>query len=123
MKKFHPILTIALLALSSLALAETQLRFCLHSDPKTFNPLLVQEDSSDTIRYLTGGALVRLNRQTQQLAPELASSWRTSKDGRTISFVLRSNLKFSDGTPFSADDVAYTVQQMMDPNLHSPIGD
>src|SRR5581483_6893096 len=123
MKRFQALLTATLLLLGCLAHGETQLRFCLRSDPKTFNPLLVQEDSSDTIRYLTGGVLVRLNRQTQLLEPQLASSWKVSKDGRTITFTLRGGIKFSDGTPFFADDVAYTVQQMMDPALHSPTGD
>jgi len=123
MKRFLLSVAAVLLACSAFTQAETQLRFCLRSDPKTFNPLLVQEDSSDTVRYLTGGVLVRLNRQTQQLEPELASSWKVSKDGRTITFTLRPGIKFSDGTPFSAEDVAYTVQQMMDPNMHSPIAD
>ena len=123
MKRFQFLVVAVLLLTAGLANSETQLRFCLRSEPKTFNPLLVEEDSSDTIRYLTGGVLVRLNRQTQQLDPELATSWKISKDGRTITFTLRPGVKFSDGTPFSADDVAYTVQQMMDPNLHSPTGD
>ncbi len=123
MKRPRLLVMAMLLVTASFAYSETQLRFCLRSEPKTFNPLLVQEDSSDTIRYLTGGVLVRLNRQTQQLEPELAINWKISKDRRTITFVLRSGLKFSDGTPFSADDVAYTVQQMMDPSLHSPTGD
>ena len=110
---------------SALAPAETgpQLRFCLRSDPKTFNPLLAEEEASETIRYLTGGVLMRLNRLTQDLEPELATSWKVSDGGRTISFKLRTGLAFSEGTPFSADDVAYTVQQMMDPSLHSPTGD
>ena len=110
---------------SALAPAETgpQLRFCLRSDPKTFNPLLAEEEASETIRYLTGGVLMRLNRLTQDLEPELATSWKVSDGGRTISFKLRTGLAFSDGTAFSADDVAYTVQQMMDPSLHSPTGD
>jgi peptide/nickel transport system substrate-binding protein len=123
MKKIQVFLTAVLLAGTLVAQTGSQLRFCLHSEPKTFNPLLVQEDSSEAIRYLTAGVLVRLNRQTQELQPELASSWKVSKDGRTITFALRSGLHFSDGTPFSANDVAYTVQQMMDPNLHSPTGD
>ena len=50
-------------------------------------------------------------------------SWKVSKDGRQISFRLRSGISFSDGTPFSAEDVAYTIQQLMDPALHSPTGD
>jgi len=100
-----------------------ELRFCLHSEPKTFNPLKVEDDASGAIRYLTGGVLVRVNRQTQELEPGLAMSWKVSKDGRQISFRLRSGVSFSDGTPLSAEDVAYTIQQLMDPALHSPTGD
>jgi peptide/nickel transport system substrate-binding protein len=101
----------------------SQLRFCLGSQPKTFNPLLVADDASDTVRYLTGGVLMRLNRKTQQLEPELATSWKVSATGKSISFVLRDNVRFSDGTPFSADDVDFTMQSLMDPALHSPSGD
>jgi peptide/nickel transport system substrate-binding protein len=100
-----------------------ELRFCLHSEPKTFDPLKVEDDASESIRYLTGGVLVRMNRQSQSLEPELAQSWEVSKDGRQIAFKLRPGIAFSDGTPFSADDVAYTVQRLMDPALHSPTGD
>jgi len=111
------------MSLSGTAAAQGELRFCLRSEPKTFDPLKVEDDASMAIRYLTGGVLVRLNRQTQVLEPELAQSWKVSKDGRQITFKLRSGVSFSDGTPFSAEDVAYTVQQLMDPALHSATGD
>jgi peptide/nickel transport system substrate-binding protein len=114
---------IALNATAVMAQSGGELRFCLHSEPKTFNPLLMADDASETIRYMTGGVLMRLNRLTQQLEPELATSWKISNGGTTISFKLREGLVFSDGTPFTAEDVAYTVQQLMDPNLHSPTGD
>jgi peptide/nickel transport system substrate-binding protein len=100
-----------------------ELRFSIQSEPKTFDPMLADDDSSETIRYLTGGFLIRLNRQTQTLEPELATSWKVSNGGQTISFELRKNVVFSDGTPFSADDVAYTMRTLMDPNLHSPTAD
>ncbi len=121
-------IAVAVLCLGSLlgqALAQGggQLRFCLRSEPKTFDPLKVEDDASGAIRYLTGGVLVRVNRQTQDLEPGLAISWKVSKDGRQIWFRLRSGISFSDGTPFSAEDVAYTIQQLMDPALHSPTGD
>jgi peptide/nickel transport system substrate-binding protein len=103
--------------------ASQELRFVLRSEPKTFNPVLVAEDASDTIRYLTGGVLIRLNRKTQALEPELAKSWSISKDGRQITFKLREGVVFSDGTPFSAEDVAFTMKQLMDPAVHSPTGD
>ena len=56
-----------------------ELRFCLRAEPKTFDPLKVDDDASLTIRYLTGGVLIRANRQTQVLEPELAESWKVSK--------------------------------------------
>jgi peptide/nickel transport system substrate-binding protein len=110
---------------SSRVLAQSggELHFCLRSEPKTFNPLLAADDSSETVRYLTGGVLVRVNRLTQDLEPELAASWKVTNGGKTITFQLRDGLRFSDGTPFSADDVASTMQQLMDPALHSPTGD
>ena len=105
------------------AAAQGQLRFCLRSEPKTFNPLKVEDDASAAIRYLTGGVLVRMNRQTQALEPGLATSWKVSKDSKQITFKLRSGISFSDGTQFSAEDVPYTIQQLMDPALHSATGD
>ena len=100
-----------------------ELRFCLRSEPKTLNPLLVDDESSEAIRYLTGGVLIRVNRVTQALEPELAVSWKLSDSGRGITFQLREGVSFSDGTPFSAEDVAFTFRALMDPALHSPVGD
>lgn len=105
------------------AFGADELRFYLRSEPKTFDPVAVADDSSETIRYLTGGVLVRLNRDTQELQPELAQAWQVSRDGRTITFTLRQGICFSDGTPFSAQDVKYTMERLMDPSLHSPTGD
>jgi peptide/nickel transport system substrate-binding protein len=100
-----------------------ELRFCLRSEPKTFNPLLVEDEASETIRYLTGGVLVRVNRITLKAEPDLARSWKVSQSGKRIRFKLREGLKYSDGTPFSAADVAYTMEQLMDPALHTSTGD
>jgi peptide/nickel transport system substrate-binding protein len=116
----------AVLLFSVLTLAAQsagELRFCLRADPKTFNPLLVEDETSETIRYLTGGVLIRLNRYTQELEGELASHWKVSENGRRIDFDLRQNVQFSDGTPFTCEDVTYTIRQLMDPALHSPVGD
>jgi peptide/nickel transport system substrate-binding protein len=106
-----------------MANAANELRFCLRLDPKTFNPLLVEEESSGDIRYLTGGVLIRLNRYTKELEGELATRWKVSENGRRIDFELRRGVHFSDGTPFTCQDVAYTMRQVMDPALHSPVGD
>ncbi len=119
------LLCAALLLACSAMLAQTggELRFCLRAEPKTFNPLLVDDDASETIRYLTGGVLVRVNRLTQKAQPALATEWKVSDGGKRIRFKLREGLRYSDGTPFSPADVVYTMQQLMDPALHSATGD
>ena len=100
-----------------------ELRITIKSDPKTFNPLMAEDDSSDIVRYITGGVLIRVNRKTQENEAELASSWTIDEDGRRITFHLRPGLKFSDGSDFTADDVVATLKAALDPNLHSPKGD
>jgi len=100
-----------------------ELRFCLQGEPKTFNPLFVEDDPSEVIRYLTGGVLIRVNRSTQEAEPELAASWKIGQGGKRITFQIRPGLSFSDGTPFTAEDVAATMRMAMDPKLHAPVGD
>ena len=100
-----------------------ELRLALRSDPATFNPALVDEEAGEMVRYLTGGVLARVNRATQETEPALATSWKILEDGRAIRFQLRSGVAFSDGTPFTSDDVVYTIEILMAPDLHSPVGD
>jgi peptide/nickel transport system substrate-binding protein len=117
------VLSLALLSGSAFSQNGGELRFCLRSEPKTFDPLLVDDDASLSIRYLTGGVLVRVNRHTQELEPELAESWKVSNDGKIITFKLRHGISFSDGGSFSSEDVAFTMKRLMDPALHSSTGD
>ncbi|HEV2011276.1 MAG TPA: ABC transporter substrate-binding protein [Candidatus Limnocylindria bacterium] len=46
-------------------------------------------------------------------APDLAASWTTSVDGLSWTFKLREGVKWSDGKPFSADDVAFTFNDIV----------
>ncbi|QAA30523.1 ABC transporter substrate-binding protein [Clostridium manihotivorum] len=59
-------------------------------------------------------ALVGLDRNGKVI-PDLAESWDISKDQLTYTFHLRKNLKFSDGSPLTADDVAFTLTLLDDP--------
>ena len=47
----------------------------------------------------------------------LASHWDVSPDGRTYSFTIRPNARWSDGTPVTADDVVFTVRTVQDPQF------
>jgi peptide/nickel transport system substrate-binding protein len=46
-------------------------------------------------------------------APDLAASWTTSADGLSWTFKLREGVKWSDGKPFTADDVAFTFNDIV----------
>jgi len=123
-KRLLPLLVACALSLAGGEIPNgRELRACLRSQPKTFDPALVADDASETIRYLTGGVLIRVNRVTQALEPELAVSWKVSGGGRTIRFRLREGVAFSDGSPFTATDVAFTFQRLMSPEIHSPTAD
>jgi len=100
-----------------------ELHVAIKADPKTLNPLMAEDEPSDLIRYVTGGVLIRVNRKTQDNQAELAQSWNIDEDGRRITFHLRPNLKFSDGSDFSANDVVATMKAALNPSSHSPKGD
>ena len=124
----NPVLrTLALIALAlptaSTVFAEGELRLALPFEPKTLEPNLATDDASETVQFLTGGVLIRVNRQTQELESELAESWNAPADGRSITFQLRPGVRFSDGTPFTAGDVVHTLDMLFDPELQSPVAD
>lgn len=123
MKLCRSILFLLLAATGMRAQWGGELRFCLHSEPRSLHPALADDDASETVRYLTGGVLLRVNRLTQKFEPELATAWKVENGGRTISFQLREGLAFSDNTPFTAEDVVHTMRTLMDPALHSATGD
>ena len=100
-----------------------ELRMALRAEPKTFDPYLASDEPSALIRYLTSGVLVRINRATQMVEPELAVSWRATEAGRRIVFRLREGVTFSEGSPFTAADVCFSFRRLMDPALESPVAD
>ena len=71
-----------------------------------------------TIELLYNG-LVRLD-QAGQLKPELAESWKSNDAATEWTFALRKNVTFHNGAPFTAKDVLYTLNSVMDPKLESP---
>ena len=92
-------------------------------DPKTLDPAKADDQASETVRYLTGGVLLRLNRSTLGLEPALADRWEVSPDGRTVTFHLRSGLRFSDGSPLTSADVAATLHRVLASGTAAPVAD
>ena len=93
--------------------APGELAWSIRYDPKTLDPAKVDEQASEMVRFLTAGVLLRTNRKTQQPEPELAASWTLSPDGRTLTFHLRERLRFSDGSPLTSRDAAWSVRRVL----------
>jgi peptide/nickel transport system substrate-binding protein len=91
----------------------------LRSEPKTLNPAMaVDETSRDVIRCLSAD-LIHINRLSLKTEPSLAKSWKVSRDGRQYTLELRRGLRFSDGEPFTADDVIFSFQVYLDEKVDS----
>jgi len=101
-----------------------QLILALLSNPKTFNPLFASaEQASSFITNMMFEGLVRINAITQDVEPALAKEWKVSNDGKEWIFYLRKGIKWSDGTPITADDVIFTLNTIYHPKISTPSKD
>lgn len=92
----------------------------LRSEPKTLNPVLAVDTASrDVIRCLTAD-LIHINRESEKTEPALAKSWTVSRDHKQYTLHLRRGLQFSDGQPFTADDVVFSFHVYLDEQIRSP---
>ena len=87
--------------------------------PRFINPLLAISDADSDLSALTYAGLMGIS-GNGTLVPVLAESYTVSPDSKTYTFTLRSDAKFSDGTPVTANDVVFTVQKAQDSSLKSP---
>src|SRR5579875_3675024 len=88
------------------------------SDIKTMDPPMETDLYSTQAIMCVFTGLVYLNDKSQ-IVDQLASSYNVSSDGLTYTFTLKPNLHFSDGTPLTSADVAYSIDRALDPKLKS----
>lgn len=87
-----------------------QLVATMRAEPATFNRYVNALFPTHLISLLTQAPLVRIDRLTHELQPWLARSWSASDDRRTWTLELRQDVAWSDGVPFTADDVVFSVK-------------
>src|SRR5437762_12809642 len=90
------------------------------SDITTFDPALDYDTSSISAIQMIYTGLVQLDDKFQ-IHPQLAQSWQQSSDGLTWTFHLKPNLKFSDGTALTSNDVVYSINRAIDPATKSTV--
>ena len=90
--------------------------------PQGFFYYGVIDNNLGLIAQQLSSGLVEYNYATYKLEPALAESWTISPDGKTYTFKLRPGVKWSDGQPFTADDVVFTFDQIVE-NPEARAGD
>ena len=95
----------------------------LRSDPQSFNWYTRHDASTYLVTLLTQAWLVRVNRITEAVEPWLAESWSASPDGLRYTIKLRPGIAFTDGVPFTADDVVFSLAAAYDEKGGSILAD
>ncbi|HVB11180.1 MAG TPA: peptide-binding protein [Bacillota bacterium] len=88
-------------------------------DATTLNPVIATDGQSYEAEWPIFDSLVTLTPDLKP-APGLATSWDVSQDGLHYTFHLRQGVKWQDGQPFTASDVVFTIDQILNPKVNTP---
>ncbi len=91
----------------------------LSDDVDSFNPLFNETASAQEITHLLLIGLADLNEHSE-FVPALASSWEFSTDNLSLTYQMRPDAQWSDGVAVTAEDVKFTFDSMMDPQVATP---
>ncbi|MEP7290717.1 MAG: ABC transporter substrate-binding protein [Chloroflexota bacterium] len=94
-------------------------------DPTNFNPIMINDGSSQIVANLIFPDFLRINAETGSIDPltprSIAESWTVSDDGRTYTFKIRDDYFWSDGTPVSSQDVKYAFDAIQSGEVETPL--
>ncbi|PDS78736.1 ABC transporter substrate-binding protein [Rhizobium sp. L43] len=82
-------------------------------DSTTFDPIKTAQNIDNWVFSNVYDVLIRVDKTGTKLEPGLAESWATSDDGLTYTLKIR-DTKFSDGSPLTAEDAAYSLLRIRD---------
>lgn len=89
----------------------------LIGQPASFNPLLDDSPAMRELSPLLFETLLRVDPHTAELQPGLAASWDYSMSGRHLNLYLPSDLRWSDGTPLTAESLKQSLEATRHPAL------
>lgn len=109
---------LALSASTALAQSKDTLTIDLPNDAATLDPHLQWNTDSYTIyRNIFDNLLTRDVKG--EIVPQIAKSWKYL-DEKTLEFQIRDDVTFQDGSKLTAEDVAFSINRIIDPKLKSP---
>jgi len=99
---------------------EITLRLPLQHPVDTIDPGRATEKNSREIIEQLFLALTDIDPETNRAIPALAKSWSVSPNGKVVTFLMRDDAVWTDGTPVTANDIVWTIQRNIDPDFHCP---
>ena len=96
------------------ASGEQKIIFALHNEPDSIDPGITDNTFAIPILFNAFEGLVAYDTENNIVAAD-AETWEISEDGLTYTFHLRDNLKWSDGTPLTAQDYLYSIKRVITP--------
>ena len=90
------------------------LRMAIRKDMRLMNPLVGTQSTERRIRSLMFEPLLGIDLQGR-IQPNLAESWKVSKDGKLYTFYLRKGVKFHNGQEMTAEDVKFAIDYTRNP--------
>ena len=100
------------------------LRYASASDITGLNPLFSSEAVVLFMSSMTMANFIKTDERGEPTVPELLTEIPTQKnggisaDGKTLTWHLRKDAKWSDGVPFDGDDVVFTTKLILDPKTN-----
>ena len=94
-------------------------RFINSTEPKSLDPQLATGEPEHRLLTSIFEGLARLDARSLEPVPGVAESWDISADGKTYTFHLRANARWSDGHPVTAQDFCYAWRRLQEPSLGS----
>jgi peptide/nickel transport system substrate-binding protein len=89
-------------------------------DASFLNPVLAQDSASSDIDSFVFNGLIKYNRNLDGLIGDLAESWKIASGPEpVITFSLRKGVRWHDGREFTAEDVKFTYDKIMDPKTNT----
>lgn len=104
------------------AQAKDSLTVPVISNPGTLNPILMASTAELQVATPLHQSLVQIDPENFEPGPLLAESWEVSEDGLAWTFNLRTDVTWHDGEPFTAEDVKFTMDTMVDAEVNSTRG-
>ena len=89
----------------------------LGAEPGTLNPITATDSAASAINQRIYETLVDRDYDTLAVIPQLAERWEISPDRLRFRFYLKKGVVWSDGVEFTADDVVYSYERIMDPKI------